>query len=195
MKKLPDIDLDFANRDQALNVLDHKIASIDRNGSRTKHNTGIYVQNIPTDHTNLSTIDYEKAEELGYFKLDFLNNSAYQGIDSLDLRDYLSLKEPNWDLLQVEEIVKTLPHIANHYDIVSSLKPNSLLKLAAVLAIIRPAKRYLRNSDWDTILKEVWVEPNDGSYFFKKSHSISYSMLIVMRLNYLEYQAGLNNSK
>lgn len=192
MKKLPDIDIDFANRDQALNILKHKVASIDRNGIRTKHNTGIYVQNIPVDYTNMSTIDYEKAEELGYFKLDFLNNSAYQGIDSLDLRDYLSRKEPDWDLLEHEEIVKTLPHIANHFDIVKKLKPKSILALAAVLAIIRPAKRYLKDADWDKIFDEVWIPPTDGSYYFKKSHSISYSMLIVMRLNYLEYQASLN---
>lgn len=192
MKKLPDIDIDFLSRDAALAHLDYKVASIDRDGTRVKHNTGIYVQNIPTDHTNLSSIDYELAEELGYFKLDLLNNSAYQGIDTLDLRDYLSRKEPNWDLLQVEEIVKTLPHIANHYDLVNTLKPDSVLKLAAVLAIIRPAKRYLKNADWDTILREVWVAPKDDSYFFKRSHSISYSMLIVMRLNYLEYQVSLN---
>lgn len=195
MKNLPDIDIDFFNRDQALNVLDHRLASIDRNGSRIKHNTGIYVQNIPVDHTNLSTIDYERAEELGYFKLDFLNNSAYQGIDSQDLRDYLTRKEPNWDLLLEEEIVKTLPHIANHFDIVSKLKPKSILALAAVLAIIRPAKRYLRDAGWDTIFDEVWIKPQDNSYYWKKSHAIAYAMMIVIRLNYLEYQAELNKSR
>ena len=193
MKKLPDIDIDFLNRDAALAHLGYKVASINRDGTRVKHNTGVYVQNIPTDHTNLSSIDYELAEELGYFKLDLLNNSAYQGIDTLDLRNYLSRKEPNWDLLQVEEIVKTLPHIANHYDLVNTLRPDSLLKLAAVLAIIRPAKRYLKDADWDTILREVWVKPSNGEYYWKKSHAIAYSMMVVISLNLICYQADQNS--
>ena len=195
MKKLPDIDIDFGNRDQALQHLDYKTASMDRNGTRVKHNTGIYVQDIPSDHTGLSSIDYEKAEELGYFKLDFLNNSAYQGIDCIELRDKLINMTPNWDLLAEEEIVKTLPHIADHYDLVRQLQPDTVEKLAAVLAIIRPAKRYLRNADWETIMKEVWITPTDGSYYFKKSHSIGYSLLIIMRLNYLEYQTISSESK
>ena len=146
-------------------------------------------------HLEVPVALVQRAEELGYFKLDFLNNSAYQGIDSIDLRDYLTNKEPNWDLLQEEEIVKTLPHIADHYDLVSKLKPKSVLALAAVLAIIRPAKRYLKDADWDTIFDEVWQPPKDNSYFFKKSHSIAYAMVIVMRLNFLEYQTTSSESK
>ena len=192
MTKLPDIDIDFANRDQALEHLDYKTASIIRNGVRTKHNTGIYVQEIPSDHTGMASIDYEQAEELGYFKIDLLNNSAYQGIDTLELRDHLINMDPDWTLLEREDIVKQLPHIAEHFDLVSKLKPKSVLALAAVLAIIRPAKRYLKDADWDTIFDEVWLPPKDGSYYFKKSHSIAYSLVVVMRLNYIYIQSILN---
>ena len=37
--------------------------------------------------------------------------------------------------------------------------------------------------DWQDIMKEVWVRPSDGSYFFKKSHAYSYAMAIIVQLN------------
>ena len=104
MKKLPDIDIDFANRDKALQHLDYKIASMDRNGTRVKHNTGIYVQDIPSDHTGLSTIDYERAEELGYFKLDFLNVSLYNQVKDKEHLDRLMNTEPVWQILYEKNI-------------------------------------------------------------------------------------------
>jgi hypothetical protein len=192
MKKLPDIDIDFLNRDAALAHLDHKVASIDRNGTRVKHNTGVYVQNIPTDHTNLATIDYELAEELGYFKLDLLNNSAYQGIDTLDLRDYLSRKEPNWDLLHEKEICEMLPHCNGYSNVFKQMNPQNIEELAMCLAMIRPGKKHLIGKSWQEINQTIWQKPLNGEYYWKKSHAIAYSILVVMRLNYLEYQASLN---
>ena len=41
-----DIDIDFANRDQILSTLDHTVAVLKNN---KKHNTGIYVTEIPKD--------------------------------------------------------------------------------------------------------------------------------------------------
>mgnify|MGYP003704647687 CR=1 FL=1 len=189
MKNLPDIDIDLYDRTRALMELQHHSASIETNGLRRKHNTGIYVQDIPTDHLNVSTIPYERAEELGYFKLDLLNNSAYAGIDSLTLRNLLFKQEPNWDLLQEREIVQALPHIADHFPLVQGLNPRSVVQLAAVIAIIRPGKRHLANSSWEEIMDEVWKKPTDDSYYFKKSHSIAYALMIIMRLNFLEYQS------
>ena len=41
----------------------------------------MYLQPIPFDQlTGLSSIDYKEAEDRGYFKLDFLNNSLYEGV-------------------------------------------------------------------------------------------------------------------
>jgi hypothetical protein len=37
--------------------------------------------------------------------------------------------------------------------------------------------------DWKDILKEVWVKPTDGSYFFKKSHAVAYAQAIVVQMN------------
>ena len=74
-------------------------------------------------------------------------------------------------------------HLNGHFNIVSKLKPQSIEQLAAVLAIIRPAKRHLLNKSWDEIMKDVWVRPTDGSYFFKKSYAVAYAQAIVVQMN------------
>ena len=95
------------------------------------------------------------------------------------------IQEPDWDMLKDPKVVENLFHLNGHYNIVSKLEPRTIEQLAAVLAIIRPAKRGLMYKDWKDILKEVWVKPTDGSYFFKKSHAISYAVAVVVHMNLL----------
>ena len=73
--------------------------------------------------------------------------------------------------------------IHKQFNIVQKLKPKSIEQLAAVLAIIRPAKRYLLDKTWTEIIEEVWIKPTDGSYFFKKSHAVAYAQAIVVQMN------------
>jgi hypothetical protein len=63
------------------------------------------------------------------------------------------------------------------------MQPTTIEQLAAVLAVIRPAKRHLVNETWETVLKEVWTKPEDGSYYFKKAHAISYAVAVVVHMN------------
>ena len=93
------------------------------------------------------------------------------------------IKEPDWDMLEDKKIVDELFHLNGHFDIVSKLKPKTIEQLASVLAIIRPAKRYLLKQNWDDIKTNVWRKPADGSYFFKKSHAIEYAQAIVVQMN------------
>ena len=182
---MPDIDIDFYDRNIILDKVPHHVAMRIQKGEQVKHNTGIYFTDIPHNpFTNLSTLEYETAEERGYFKLDFLNVSMYDGIRDEEHLVTLLSQEPNWDLLQYEEIVDQLFHINGHYDIVKKLKPTNIEQLAALLAIIRPAKRHLVDSDWSTINSEVWIKPEEG-YFFKKSHAVAYAHAIVVQLNAL----------
>ena len=75
---MPDIDIDFSDRAVLIDKLEHRVAKLD---SGKKHNTGIYVTEIPHNPiNNLSTIDYKKAEDRGYFKLDILNVNIYKDI-------------------------------------------------------------------------------------------------------------------
>jgi hypothetical protein len=181
---MPDIDIDFFDRNKILDVLTHRIAMRKNKDGIFKHNTGIYFQDIPHNpFDNISTIEYQEAEERGYFKIDFLNVNLYEGVkDEHHLQNLLDA-EPLWDLLDHKEIVDQLFHINGHFDIIKKLKPNSIEKLAAALAIIRPAKRYLADSNWDKIMSEVWTKPQEDLYFFKKSHAIAYAAAIVVQLN------------
>jgi hypothetical protein len=181
---MPDIDIDFLDRTKALEILDHRIASRNQKGKMLKHNTGVYFQEIPHNpFDNLSTLAYNIAEERGYFKIDFLNVNMYDGVRDEEHLIHLLNTEPLWDLLEHEEVVEQLFHISDHHDIVKKLKPTSIEQLAAVLAIIRPAKRYLADSDWSTIMSDVWKRPEEDLYFFKRSHAIAYAAAIVVQLN------------
>ena len=184
MKHNTDIDIDVIDRDTILENLHHIKASINKNGVYTKHNSGVYVHNIPSDAaTNLSSIEYKEADDRGYFKLDFLNNSLYRGIKNEQHLIELMNKEPVWDLLQHKEVIENLAHVANHIDVLKVMKPKSVIELAEVLAIIRPAKRHLLGQVPEVINAEVWKKPTDDSYYFKKAHAVAYAVSIVVQLN------------
>ncbi len=181
-----DIDIDTKNRSDLLNLIKHIPAGIVKDDVIKKHNTGVYVTDIPTDpFQSVSSIDYAEAEDRGYFKLDILNVSIYEDVKDEDHLLKLISAEPDWSLLGHKEIVEQLFHIHNHFDIVSKLKPKSVEDLAAVLAVIRPAKRNLLNESWTTIREKVWEKPQDGTYFFKKSHAVGYALAIILQLNLL----------
>lgn len=179
-----DIDIDFYNRDRALELFDHIVASRIDDIESKPHNTGIYVTSIPVDPvTNRSTLDYKEAEQRGYFKIDFLNISVYRDVKSEEHLLELMNKEPVWELLEDADFCNRLFHLNGHVGIIQEMKPRSIEQLAAVLAMIRPAKRHLIGKSWDEVLKEVWIAPNNDDYYFKHSHSISYAMVIVVQMN------------
>lgn len=179
-----DIDIDVKDRDVLLEKLKHIPASIINKGEVKKHNTGVYFTDIPVHpFTNTANIDYKEAEDRGYFKLDILNVGVYEKVkDEKHLQELIN-QEPDWSLLEHSEIVEQLFHIHNHFDIVNKLKPKSVEELAAVLAIIRPAKRNLLNLTWTEIRNNVWVKPQDNTYYFKKSHAIGYALAICVQMN------------
>jgi hypothetical protein len=74
------------------------------------------------------------------------------------------------------------------------MKPQSVEQLAAVLAVIRPAKRYLIGKDWATVMNEVWVKPQGDEYFFKKAHAIAYAHVVVVQMNLICEQVSYGHS-
>ena len=181
-----DVDIDMANRDDFLNLVNVTPASIKKDGSFTKHNTGVYFQNIPKfPLQGYSTIDHKQAEEEGWFKVDFLNNHVYKDVIDEQHLDRLVSTEPMWELFQHQEIVEQLFHISNHWDIVKKHPPTDIEQLAMILAMIRPGKRHLVGKSWNEVEKDVWIRPKDDSYFFKKSHSYGYALAIIVQLNLL----------
>ena len=181
---MPDVDIDFFDREQALKFFKHTPASIIKDGVIEKHKTGVYFHGMPIDPvTGHASLDYKKAEDRGYFKIDCLNVNIYKDVKSETELVELMITEPDWDILKDKTVVDQLFHLNGHYDIVSKLEPKNIKQLAAVLAIIRPAKRHLLYKDWLDIDKEVWTRPKDGSYFFKKSHAVAYAQAIVVQMN------------
>ena len=180
---MPDIDIDFADRDIVLSHIKHRVAKLD---SGKKHNTGVYATEVPHNPVdNISTIEHKTAEERGYFKLDFLNVSIYKDVRNEEHLTELMERTPQWQLLEHDDFTNLLFHVNGHGEILRKLQPATVDQLAAVLAIIRPAKRYLLNSDWGTISKEVWTKPTNGDYYFKKAHAFAYAMSVIVHMNLL----------
>ena len=181
---MPDIDIDFNNRDEALKLFKHVKASRIDDGKLVKHNTGVYLHEVPVDAVSgLSSIDYTQAEEQGYFKIDFLNVSLYKGVRDEAHLVQLMNTEPLWDLLEQDDFNSLLFHVNGHGGILREMKPKSVEQLAAVLAMIRPAKRHLIGKTWEEVMKEVWAKPENDEYYFKKSHATAYAVAIVVQMN------------
>jgi len=181
---MPDIDIDFVDREQALTLFKHVRASRIDNGKLVKHNTGVYLHEVPMKAIEgLCAVPYDAAEEQGYFKIDFLNVGMYKGVRDEEHLTELMNREPLWDLLEDDSFNSLLFHVNGHGEILRKMKPTTIEQLAAVLAMIRPAKRYLIGSDWNTVLNEVWKKPESNEYFFKKSHATAYAAAIVVQMN------------
>lgn len=188
MKFKSDIDIDFGDRTKALELLEHVPASIVRNDQLTKHNTGIYVTDVPVDpFTGSAGLDYNIAEDRGYIKLDILNVSLYNQVQDEEHLIKLMGTEPAWEKLYEPEFCAKLIHIGNHYEtLVKMLEPvNTIPRMAMFLAVIRPAKRHLIGKSWKEVAATVWDKSDDGSYGFKQSHAISYATLVVVNMNLL----------
>ena len=80
-----DIDIDVPDRQKILDLIKHTPAQQTVDGKTRRHNSGVYVTAIPDDPINQwAAIDYQDAEQRGYFKLDFLNMSVYQLVQNQD---------------------------------------------------------------------------------------------------------------
>lgn len=181
---MPDIDIDFVDREQALKLFKHIGASRIDNDKLVKHNTGVYFHPVPVNaESGICSVPYDQAEERGYFKIDFLNVSMYKGIRNEDHLIQLMNQEPLWDLLEQDDFVNLLFHVNGHGSVLRQMKPKSVEQLAAVLAMIRPAKRNLIGKSWNEVMSDVWTKPTNGDYYFKKSHATAYAVAVVVQMN------------
>lgn len=183
-----DIDIDVPpNFDKS--IFPWARASIVKDEKLIPHPSGIYPQNISIDPvTGLSAIPYEQAEELGYVKLDLLNLNVYSKFKSRqEVLDFAS-KEPDWSLLQLPSNHEKLFQLSNHGELLLKLKPSSIIELADVLALIRPGKKQLlglyQNNKHDA--RKMLYDTSKKGFSFKKSHAISYALVIVLQLHLIE---------
>jgi hypothetical protein len=186
MKFTSDIDIDFADRSKILELIKHTPAKLE-DGQR--HASGVYVTEIPVDpYTGLASLDYKTAEELGYLKLDFLNVSVYNLVRDPEHLKQLMAQEPAWHRLYEQDFCAKLIHLGNHYKTLIEMPEavNSIPRLAMFLSVIRPAKRHLIGKPWAEVAQTIWNRPEDGGYYFKKSHAVAYAHLVAVHMNLLD---------
>lgn len=182
-----DIDIDFANRDQLLQLINATPARQLTQGSVRRHNSGVYVTDIPYDAVNkCAAIEYEAAEQLGYFKIDLLNMSVYQLVKDPEHYQLMLETPPPWQRLWTDpDWAKQLVHVGNYTDLLAEMKPDSITRMAAFIAIIRPGKAHLQNRPWSEVFETVWDGDDSKGFVFKHSHSISYAALVALHMNLL----------
>jgi hypothetical protein len=186
-----DIDIDLADRNQLLKLIDVIPARMHlQDGIVRKHASGVYPTDIPYDPVNqCSAIQFQAAEQLGYFKIDLLNMSVYSLIKNQEHYAQMLALEPPWQRLWTDyEFASQLVHVGGsnrNIELLKSMRPDSIPRMAAFISIIRPGKAHLQNQPWDQVFESVWDGDDSRGYTFKKSHAVSYAALVALHMNLL----------
>ena len=180
-----DIDIDFADRDTVLKLIQHIPARLEVNGQVRRHNSGVYITDIPRDIPNgCSALEYETAEQRGYFKLDLLNMNVYSLVQTPEHYEQMMTATPLWSRLwQDPEWASQLVHVGNYTELLAAMKPDSIPRMAAFISIIRPGKAHLQRRPWTEVFASVWDGDDTRGYTFKKSHAVSYAALVALHMN------------
>ena len=186
-----DIDIDMPDRDALLKIIQHVPARLEVDGRVRRHNSGVYVTDIPNDPINgCANIDYETAEQRGYFKIDLLNMSVYSLVQSPEHYESMLNATPPWQRLWTDEPwAFQLVHVGNYTELLRQMKPDSIPRMAAFISIIRPGKAHLQRKPWAEVFASVWDGDDSRGYTFKKSHAVSYAALVALHMNLLN-QSG-----
>lgn len=184
-----DIDIDFADRQKILDLIQHVPARQVTDGQARRHNSGVYVTHIPRDPVlGCAAIDYETAEARGYFKLDFLNMTVYQLVRDPEHYEWILDQPVPWERLWTDPAwAQQLVHVGNYADLLAAMRPDSIPRMAAFISIIRPGKAHLQRQPWDRVFESVWDGDASRGYTFKKAHAISYAMLVALHMRLIHF--------
>lgn len=189
MSDIPDVDIDLADREQVVELFADRVvpASLLMKNTLVRHNNGIYFQKIPRSPLNgLAVFPYQKAEELGYWKMDLLGNNVYEQIGSMNELRRLIAEPIDWKWFTDPAFVRTLFHFGNIVNstltvaqMVANYAPHSMSDLACLLAIKNPGKKHLIGQPWKTIHEQIWLrEPPERGMQFRKSHAVAYAHVV-----------------
>jgi len=186
-----DIDIDFAERRQVLDLIKAIPARQEKDDQIRSHNSGVYVTDIPWDPVHqCAAIDYREAEQRGYFKIDFLNMSVYQLIrDQQHYQNMMDMAPPWQRLWQDPAWAAGIVHVGNHVDLLCDMQPDSITRMAAFISVIRPGKAHLQRQPWSQVFESVWDGDDSRGYTFKKSHAVSYAVLVALHMNLMRDEA------
>lgn len=181
-----DVDIDFANRNDVLNLIEHIPARKLHKNKPERHNSGVYVQPIPYDPMlGCSSLHFKEADKRGYYKLDFLNVSVYQHIRDDEHYKKLLAMDPPWDRLKERGFVEQIVHISNYPGKIADAMPDTIPRMAMFIAALRPGKKHLLGKPWKEMAETIW-DKCDDEYAFKQSHSISYAVLVALHMNIID---------
>jgi hypothetical protein len=183
-----DIDIDLADRDRVLSLIDHTPARLATPNKNPRHATGVYATPVPYDAVNnCAAIDYHVAESRGYFKIDFLNQSVYQLVRDPDHLDALMSQTPPWSRLWQDPVwASGLVHVGNYTGLLGTMQPDSIPRMAAFISVIRPGKAHLQDRPWTEVFESVWDGDDSRGFVFKKAHAISYAHLVALHMVLLD---------
>jgi len=184
-----DIDIDLANRQQVLDLIRAVPARQEHQGLARRHNSGVYVVDIPQDPIlGCAAIDYQQAEARGYFKIDLLNVAVYELVrDEAHYQDMLA-RAPVWSRLWEDPAwAQQLVHVGNYTGLLGTMRPDSIPRMAAFISIIRPGKAHLQDQPWDRVFASVWDGDDSRGFVFKKSHAVGYAQLVALHMNLLHF--------
>jgi hypothetical protein len=184
-----DIDIDLADREQLIKLIQCVSARQENNGQVKRHNSGVYVTDIPRDTVNdCASIDYREAEDRGYFKIDLLHMTVYNLIKDPEHYQQMLDADPPWLRLWTDQPwASQLVHVGNYVNLLSTMKPDSIPRMAAFISIIRPGKAHLQNKPWPEVFASVWDGDDSRGYTFKKSHAVSYAALVALHMNLIHF--------
>jgi hypothetical protein len=190
-----DIDIDIVDTVDLEKVFpEFRRASRVDKGALKPHPCGGYFETIPLDPlTNLAAIPFKDAEALGYVKVDFLHLSLLSKFTSKEEIHTLINREPDWSLMEDENIVRQLFQLNNSWEFVSAIKPKSIEEVADTIAIIRPDKRHLLNQYIDnkeSTRKKLYRTSADDKSTFRRSHALAYALTVVLQLNTFKGTGG-----
>jgi len=98
---------------------------------------------------------------------------------------------PPWQRLWTDTVwAGQLVHVGNYADLMASMQPDSIPRMAAFISVIRPGKAHLQNRPWTEVFAEVWNGDDSRGYTFKKSHAVSYAALVALHMNLLNQDAA-----
>lgn len=185
-----DVDLDTAPSFKPQSIFPKWVrAAVLKDGKFAPHPCGVYPQRMAKDPiTGLAAIPYDDAEDLGYLKVDFLHLTVYSHFTSRAEIDTLLQKDPDWTLLQIPSQQVKLFQLSKHGELLSKLKPKTILELADIMALIRPGKRQfigLYEKDRKAGRQILYANDETG-YAFKKSHALAYAYVVWLQLHLIE---------
>lgn len=183
-----DIDIDVASHTKKDEFGTRAIIYVPEKKDIKPHPSGYYIKDgMPVDgKTGMAAMDYKDAEAAGFIKVDLLTNTSYNTFESKEEVLEAVFTEPDWELLLDSEFVKTLPQLANHTEVVEEVAPKSIMELADTLALIRPGKRHLLEKyiqDKEKVRPNIYRQPINGGYYYKKSHAVATAHQIVAIMN------------